>query len=170
MKKNIANKNPVIGHFGVNHIHYNIGDMYGKGALFLNTLRHVIGNDSLWFEILKGIPRDFKYQNIGTEQILTYFNQKTGKELRPVFDQYLRLTEVPVLEIHFQKNENDLALRYRWQSQVEDFNMPVSFSDRAGVERWIVPVSSWQTMALDSVGMEEIKFLTDRFYIEIKQD
>ncbi|MEE9169529.1 MAG: M1 family metallopeptidase, partial [bacterium] len=51
-KPGIGNARPIIGVYGVNN--EGSKDMYDKGQLFLNTLRHVIDNDSLWFETIYG--------------------------------------------------------------------------------------------------------------------
>lgn len=170
MKPSVSNKQPVIGHFGVNHVHYNIWDMYVKGALFLNTLRHVIDNDSLWFDIIKGIPRDFKYQSINTEQILAYFNQKTGKELRPIFDQYLRLTEIPKLELELKEKSSGNTLQYRWEANAEGFDMPISYKIGSGEMKWLYPTNDWQKLELDKIKIQNFKFQIDRFYFTIENN
>lgn len=169
MKPTVANKKPVIGHFGVNHVHYNIGDMYSKGALFLNTIRHFVDNDSLWFEIIKGIPNDFKYQSINTDQILVYFNQKTGKDLRALFDQYLRLTEIPILEIQMKEKPSGNILQYRWKANTEDFAMPFSYEIKSGEKKWLHPSSDWQELRLEKLGFADLKFHTEKFYVTIEK-
>jgi hypothetical protein len=170
LKPSVSNKQPVIGRFGVNHIHYNIWDMYAKGALFLNTMRHVIANDSLWFEIVKGIPRDFKHQSINTEQVLAYFNKKTGKDLTPYFDQYLRLTEIPVLEIQLKEKSSGNILEYRWKANAEGFAMPVSFQAESAETKWLYPSSKWQKLKVGNSGMEDLDFHMERFYFNVKMD
>ena len=170
MKPSVSNKQPVIGHFGVNHVHYNIWDMYVKGALFLNTLRHVIDNDSLWFETVKGIPRDFKYQSINTDQVLEYFNQKTGKDLRPLFDQYLRLTEVPVLEIQMKEESSGNVLQYRWKANAEGFSMPITFQIVPNDKKLLNPNSEWQELELGTYQLQDLDFHTDRFYFDVEKD
>ena len=65
-------------------------DQYFKGALMLNTLRSVINNDAKWFALIHGLYQHFKYQNIMTEDVVAYFNQHTGMNLTPIFNQYLR--------------------------------------------------------------------------------
>ncbi|MCH6235712.1 M1 family aminopeptidase [Cognataquiflexum rubidum] len=170
MKPSVSNKQPVIGHFGVNHVHYNIWDMYVKGALFLNTLRHVIDNDSLWFGIIKGIPQDFKYQSINTHQILEYFNQRTGTNFTPLFDQYLRLTEIPILEIQMKEKPSGNILQYRWKANTEDFAMPITYQIASGEKKWISPNSDWQKLELGSTQVEDLDFHTDRFYFKIEKD
>ncbi len=52
-KSNVSNTRPIIGVYGVNN--EGSSDMYDKGQLVLNTLRHVIEDDSLWWRIIHGI-------------------------------------------------------------------------------------------------------------------
>jgi hypothetical protein len=170
MKPGISNKQPVIGHFGVNHVHYNIWDMYVKGVLFLNTLRHVIDDDKVWFEIIKGIPIDFKYQSINTDQILEYFNQKTGMELSPIFDQYLKLTEIPVLELDVKEKPSGSILQYRWKANAEGFAMSISYQNASGEKKWIGPNSEWQKLELSKTEIKDLNFHTERFYFKIEKD
>lgn len=162
LKPSILNKQPLIGHFGVNHIHYNIWDMYAKGALFLNTLRHVINNDTLWFEIIYGLSTEFRYQRITTEQVQAYFNQKSGIDLDPIFDQYLRSTEIPVLEVQTEGG----ALKYRWKTNIFGFAMPVSYQLEKGELHWIHPHTAWQVLELGSSNTDDMHFHTDRFYFQ----
>jgi hypothetical protein len=52
--------------------------------------------------------------------------------LKPVFDQFLRDTRIPVLEYRFTDN----GLMYRWGNAVRGFNMPVKvYLD--GKETWL---------------------------------
>ena len=98
-------------------------DMYFKGALFLNTLRSVVDDDRQWFALIHDFYQHFKYQNIMTEDVVAYFNQQTGMNLTPIFDQYLRHADVPMLELKFDEPAGTVA--YRWKADEKDFAMPV---------------------------------------------
>ena len=58
-----------------------------------------------------------------TEDIVAFFNQKTGKDLTPIFNQYLRHTAIPTLELKFDAAEGTVA--YRWKVDEPGFAMPV---------------------------------------------
>ncbi len=79
-------------------------DMYFKGALFLNTLRSVIDDDKRWWKLVRDYSAQFRYRNIMTEDIVKFFNDQTGKNFTPIFDQYLRQGALPVLELKFQES------------------------------------------------------------------
>jgi len=122
-------------------------DMYYKGGNMLHTIRQVIGDDELWREILRGLNKEFYHQTVTTEEIENYIIEKSGKDLEPIFDQYLRDYRVPVLEYYFRDNN----LVYRWNNTVSNFNMPIKvYID--GKEVMLKPRTRWQ--ATPSSGRE----------------
>ena len=108
-------------------------DMYFKGALFLNTLRSVVNDDARWWKLLHDFFQHFKYQNILTEDIVAFFNAQLGQDLTPIFDQYLRRTDLPVLELAFNEAEGTVA--YRWKADERDFAMPIRVGEPASGRR-----------------------------------
>ena len=109
-KSKVRNQQPIIGPREVNYTAPQ--DMYFKGALFLNTLRSVMDNDARWWKLVRDFYGHFKYHDIMTENVVKFFNEKTGKNLTPVFDQYLRHTAIPTLELQFQDSGGSVS--YRW--------------------------------------------------------
>ena len=88
--------------------------MYNKGSLMLHTLRSIISDDELWFEIIMGISLDFKYRNIDGQDIIDYINQKTRKDFSYFFKQYLKTLIFPSLYIVCKRKE-----KYYFNFQVE---------------------------------------------------
>jgi aminopeptidase N len=162
-KKGIENDRPIIGHYGVNK--EGSGDMYGKGAVMLNCIRSTIDNDSLWFAILKGIANDFKYGTVNTEMIVNYINKRAGKDLTPIFDQYLRYTDIPVLEYRTQKRGKNTELSYRWVANAKGFNMPMKLTDGT---QTLQPNAEWQKTILRNTQPAQVAFANDLFYFEAK--
>ncbi len=78
-------------------------DQYFKAALMINTLRSIVNDDDRWWALLHDFYQHFKYQNIMTEDVVEYFNHETGKNLTPFFNQYLRHTAIPTLELKFDE-------------------------------------------------------------------
>ena len=118
-KKNIENLSPIIGPYGVNK--EGSTDMYEKGAMMLNTLRHVVNNDDKWWKILLKYSQTYHNKIIDTETVVTFFNTETGMNLTPIFNQYLRHAAIPKLE--WRKTKGKLQLR--WKTDETKFNMPV---------------------------------------------
>ena len=104
-KTKVANKEPIITQRGIHRDPTQ--DMYFKGALFLNTLRSVVNDDAKWWKLMRDLYQHFKYKNILTEDMVAFFNKQLGQDLTPVFDQYLRRADLPVLELTFDEAEGD---------------------------------------------------------------
>lgn len=142
-RANINNDKPIIGYYDVNN--EGSGDMYYKGGNMLNTLRQIVNDDEKWREILRGINRDFYHQVVEGSQIESWLSNKTGIDLKPFFDQYLRDVRIPVFEYFIRDNQ----LSFRWNSCVRRFNMPLKIRI-AGTERIINPRTFWNTIKLDN--------------------
>ncbi len=158
-KTKVRNREPIIAPAGVNATPPQ--DMYFKGALFLNTLRSVVDNDARWWKLVRDFYGRYKYKNIMTEDVVRFFNEKTGKNLTPIFDQYLRHTELPTLELRFQEGE----VSYRWKADVKDFAMPVKVGKK---NNWqiIQPTTEWKTMK-SALGKDDFEVATDLYYINV---
>src|SRR6185312_12262349 len=94
-----------------------------SGALFINTLRSIVNDDKRWWKLLHDLYQHFKYQNIKTEDVIAYFNRQTGMNLTPIFNQYLRHTALPTLELKFDEGGHTVA--YRWRVNEPGFQMPI---------------------------------------------
>ncbi|MBX2990016.1 MAG: M1 family metallopeptidase [Bacteroidetes bacterium] len=165
-KWNVQNDRPIIGTYGVHQ--RGSGDMYDKGQLVLNTLRHAINNDSLWWNIVKSIAQKFKYTSINAEDIFSLVNEKTKSDYSYFFEQYLKQTKPPRLEVGLTKKGAALELRHRWVADVEDFRMPVKVASGAGEYVFIYPTTSWQTARFDKLNPQEFRVAEDQFYLDVK--
>lgn len=162
-KSKVRNERPIITTRGTNSTPPQ--DMYFKGALFLNTLRSVVNNDAKWWTLLRDLYQRFKYQTIMTEDIIDFFNRRTGMNLTPVFDQYLRHTAIPVLELKF--DEANSTVSYRWKADEPAFAMPVKVGSK---NSWqvIQPTTEWKTMRTQ-LKRDEFAVATDLYYINVNK-
>ena len=85
-KSKVRNRQPIVQQRGINREPPQ--DQYFKGALFINTLRSIVDDDKRWFALIHDMYQHFKYKTILTEDMVGYFNEKTGMNLTPVFDEY----------------------------------------------------------------------------------
>ncbi|GAB3561136.1 M1 family metallopeptidase [Spirosoma luteolum] len=137
----IRNDRPIIGTYNVNRS--GSGDMYYKGGNMLHTIRQLVGNDETWRGLLRGLNKTFYHQTVTTAQIETYMSQQTGLTLKPIFDQYLRDTRIPVFEYRAVKG----GFQYRWNRVVPGFQMPLSVCfDESGPYQRLTPTTQWQTL------------------------
>jgi aminopeptidase N len=118
-RSNIQNDKPIIGIYNVNH--EGSGDMYYKGGNMLHMIRQMLNDDEKWRNILRSMNKDFYHKVVKGSQIEDYLTEKTGINLKPVFDQYLRDIRVPIFE-YFVKGD---ILSFRWNNCVSGFIMPV---------------------------------------------
>jgi aminopeptidase N len=140
-RQNIRNDNPITGIYNVNIS--GSGDMYYKGGSMLHTLRQIVGDDEKWRAILRGLNSDFYHQVVKGSQIENYLSEKTGLNLKPFFDQYLRDIRIPVFEYYIK----DTKLTFRWNNCVAGFNMPLKIYV-SGTEKKITPSARFNTIDL----------------------
>jgi len=163
LQKIIANDIPIIGPYGVNK--EGSSDMYPKGANLIHTIRQLINNDEKFREILRGLGKTFYHKTVTTAEIENYITKQSGLSLSKVFDQYLRHTNIPVLEYKVNKGE----LSYRWITDVKGFDMPVRVTLKDGSYTLIKPTNNWKTIKVDSSITAE-NFKNDPlFYIKTKK-
>ncbi|PSL29012.1 M1 family aminopeptidase [Chitinophaga ginsengisoli] len=168
-KDGVKNREPVVGVYNVNHIHYDIGDMYTKGSLLLNTFRFVLNNDTQWFTLLKDIQQHFRYQTLSSDDLVNYISLRTGKDYTWFFDQYLKYTHIPKLEISLKEKGNNLQLTYRWLADVSGFKMPVKVTLAPERFGFIYPTTQWQTITLKQMREDDFEVDEDHFYIQVTE-
>jgi aminopeptidase N len=139
---NILNDRPIIGQYDVNS--EGSGDMYSKGANMLHTIRQIINDDEKWRQILRGLNQEFYHQTVKSEQIEAYISQKSGLDLKPVFDQYLRDIRIPIFEYALLNGK----LMYRWGNCIPNFQMKVKVYLN-GKPYWLQPDTKWQNLTSD---------------------
>lgn len=161
--KNIRNDRPIIGKFGVNH--EGSGDMYYKGALLLNTIRHIINDDTKWWKLLSDYSETYKKQIIDTKTVIDFFNKESGLDLTPVFMQYLTTTKIPRLVLH----KNGTNLEYNWENTLLEFSMPVDITIQGKTMR-IYPTTAIKQLAINNeLTLQDIDVATKRFYVKVNK-
>jgi len=158
-KNKVTNKFPIIGPPSVSH--WPTSDIYFKGILFINTLRHIINDDDKWWAGVKAFTTTFKKSQLNTADVLNFFNHYFDDDFEKIFDQYLYFNEIPTLILTNKNNQ----LKYRWKSNVKGFDMPLDVKIRGKVSR-IYPTTDWQVMADNS----EISVLDHLFYINVESN
>ncbi len=97
----VIGEEPVTGVYDVNHIHYEIGDMYSKGSIMLHTFRNVLNDDVMWIRLLHDIQNKFRYNTLTADELDANTNKQTGKDYQILASiSYLHYVELP--ELHLQ--------------------------------------------------------------------
>lgn len=99
-------------------IHRNLGDMrrvlnqivYQKGGWTLHMLRGVIGTEAFWTGI-REYYRRYRDQNTTTDELRRVMESVSGRDLRPLFDQWLTRSGVPKLSGSWQYDASARQVR-----------------------------------------------------------
>ena len=161
LKKNVQNDKPIIGKYGVNN--EGSGDMYYKGALMLNTIRNIVNDDTKWWKLILDYSNTFKHQIIDTKTVIDFFNAETGLYLTPIFNQYLRYKNIPILELQLKRKK----LQYRWKTDVSNFEMPVEVILNDESIR-LKGNNQWQNSGIKVKSLNEISIAKDKFFVDVK--
>jgi aminopeptidase N len=160
LKNTVNNDGPIIGKYGVNN--EGSGDMYSKGALMLNTIRHLVNDDEKWWKMLFLYNEKFRHQIIEGQTAINFFNTESGMDLTKVFKQYLYYGTLPRLEYRMNNDQ----LEYHWIAMVEDFDMPIDIKIH-GEKIRIQPTTQWVTSKHTINSLDEVEVLTNDFFVNV---
>ncbi|MFN5168554.1 MAG: M1 family metallopeptidase [Cyclobacteriaceae bacterium] len=131
----IQNDKPIIGPYGVNT--EGSGDMYYKGANLIHTLRQLFSSEESFRQFLQDMNKRYFIKTATSSDIEKLFSQHAGRDLTRIFDQYLRTTQLPVLEYQIISGK----LSYRWANTIDGFDLPVKL---ANSNTWLKPTGEWK--------------------------
>lgn len=135
----IKNKLPVVGPTDVSYWNNRDNDVYNKGAMVLHTLRNVLNDSTLFFDILQTFYREHAaLSHVTTADFIEVVERKTGKNWDKFFETYLYRREVPVLCWYYGSVSKDEGqgtvdrkivpvVAAKWLNVPEGFSMPVEF-------------------------------------------
>jgi aminopeptidase N len=160
----IVNDRPIVGPYGVNK--EGSGDMYPKGGNMLNMVRTIINDDDKWRGILRGLNKTFYHQTVTYDQVVNYINEQSGKNLSPVFSQYLKHANIPTLEFMTINGK----LMVRWIADEPEFAMPVKVRLKGGEYQFIAPTVHFKPLKIDGATKENLEVDTFNYYIGVLMD
>ncbi len=158
LKNRIVNEIPIVGNENENHwaLH---GDTYMKGAWVMHTLRSVINDDNIWFNILKEFMTDNAKSFADTEDFFNKVKEKSGIDYWYFAQQYFYSPNQPKLE--FYQTENKYF--YRWSNVNENFIMPIDLLVN-GRKKRVIPTKNFQSFAITKHS--QIEVMDWKFYVE----
>jgi aminopeptidase N len=158
IKDRIANEIPIVGNENENHWALN-GDTYMKGAWVMHTLRSVINDDKIWFEILKEFMIENAKGFVDTKDFFNKVYNKTGENYWYFAEQYFYSPNQPELEYYQTQNE----FYYKWNNVNDNFKMPLDLLIN-GSEVRINPTKNYQSLSIKKHSQIEV---TDwKFYVK----
>jgi hypothetical protein len=104
----------------------------------------------------------FKLSPVEYSEVVKFFNDKTGMNLTPVFEQYVKHAQIPTFYYTLKKKRNGYKMKYRWVANVKDFNMPMDVMI-SGKKVRLYPTMKLQKMKVD----DEIQLLPEKFYVRM---
>ncbi len=158
IKNRIVNEIPIVGNENENHwaLH---GDTYMKGAWIMHTLRSVINNDKIWFEILKEFMTENAKGFANTNDFFEKVKNKTGEDYWYFAQQYFYSPNQPELEYYQTENE----FFYKWKNVNANFRMPINILVN-GRERRIYPKIEYQSFKVKKHS--QIEVMDWKFYVQ----
>ena len=160
----IQNDSPILGVYNVNK--EGSGDMYYKGGNMLNMIRTIINDDEKWRSILRGLNKTFYHKTVTYDDVVNYINEQSGKNLSPMFDQYLKYKGIPILNFM----ETGGKLYVRWISDVKGFDMPVRVKLKGGEYQFITPTTRFKPVEISGATKSNIEVDTFNYYIGVMVD
>ena len=157
IKNRIVNKIPIVGREDENHwaLH---GDTYMKGAWVMHTLRSVINDDDLWFEILKEFMTEHAKGFANTKNFFDKVNEKTGKDYWYFAEQYFYTPNQPELEYY----QTESKFYYKWNNINDNFIMPIGLLVN-GIEKRVIPSKDYQSFNISKHS--QIEVMDWKFYV-----
>jgi hypothetical protein len=136
----VNNKFPVVGPAGVSFWDYKDGDVYGKGALILHTIRNILNDSTLFFDILQTFYGEHAAKShVSTADFRELLERKTGINWEKFFEAYLYSRKVPELKWYYGSYDFGRAtgmntgyavpfIAAKWVNVPEGFSMPVTLT------------------------------------------
>jgi len=130
--RNTQNKLPIVmgEHLDTDTVYH--GDIYGKGAFFMHTLRFVIGDD-IFFPTLKRLATDPKYTYdnlVHTNDVEQLFSSASKTDLEPLFNFYLRT--INKIEVSVKDMGNS---KYQVRLLNYTSSLPIDIETDSGIKR-----------------------------------
>ena len=160
---------PILGHRHVNKEGNSI-DMYYKGSWMLHSIRNTIENDSLWFSILKDLTQKFEKGSCDGSDVINYICNQSKKDLRPIFNQYLSYSDLPLLKYRFKKQKGVMHFYYKWDAASELFDMPIHIRLYGEKDVRLLPTAKYQFLEIENATQTDLIFLDSLFLYEKKRD
>lgn len=137
-RKLVQNDLPIIGKYGVNE--EGSGDMYYKGGNLVHLIRQLFDDDEKFRMALREMNKRFYHTTTTSAAVEQFWSEQLKRDLSPLFDQYLRSTKIPTLQIEKDGNK----IKYRWADCNNNFNIPLRVIVD-GNPLWIEPTITWKT-------------------------
>ncbi|MGL4597784.1 MAG: M1 family metallopeptidase [Bacteroidia bacterium] len=118
----IINRRPISYKKGIRYFNFRDSDIYVKGTWMMHSLRELIDDDKLFFDIIQTFYKTNSYQTVSSADFMALVNQKTGKDYTWFFQQYLFNRFTPVLNYEVK----DGWLYFEWDAKYTNANFSMA--------------------------------------------
>ena len=116
-----------------------------KGAWVMHTLRSVINNDKIWFEILKGLWLKTQKALLIQMTFLIRLMRKLNKTIGILLSNIL-FSHQPELDYY----QTDQTFHFRWSNVNDNFIMPIELLVNGAVKR-VNPSNEFQSFNISKI-------------------
>ena len=102
-----------------------------------------------------------------TEDVVAWWSQRTGMDLKPFFDEYLRHAKIPTLELMFDPSQK--TVQYRWTANEAGFAMPIKAGEAKSLAVITPSATDWKSM-LWAGTPAEFTVPEELYYIDVKRE
>ena len=131
----------------------------------LHTIRHSIGDDRLFREILRGLNKTFYHQTVTSKQVEDFISERAGIDFSRVFDQYLRTVKIPELQ-YYRKGKKTY---YRWTNVVDNFDLQLIIPQGSDYRRLQTSPSWTQVKGKKGESLIDKSYLERMYYIRVTE-
>jgi aminopeptidase N len=134
--------------------------MYYKGSNMVHIIRQLVNDDERFRQLLRGLNKTFYHKTVTSQDIEQYIIKFTNLDLTKLFDQYLRTTQIPLLEYKIENNQ----LLYHWIDCVQGFDLKIRLENG----NWIFPLENWKILDQSLNKIEDFK-PDANFFIKLRK-
>ena len=117
--------------------------MYNKGSQLVHMIRQVMNDDANFRLLLRNLNQIFYHKTVSSKELESFIIENTGFDFMPMFNQYLRTTQIPILQYKIKNHK----LSFRYINCLNEFNMPIKIKTDKVI--LIKPTTQWQSINIE---------------------
>jgi aminopeptidase N len=148
----IMNFWPMVQNRDVNENSFAGNDVYTKGAMMLHCLRCTLGNDSLFFTIIRDFNLQNRFKTLKSDDFVKMVNQYTEDNYDAFFKIFLYDIKLPVLSYSFERVGQDMLFKYKWTGIETGFKMVFGIETDKKVSYRLMGTAEEQEILLENTS------------------
>jgi len=163
MSTQFENKIPIVMGKDIDEEAAYNSDIYGKGAFFMHTICYVMGDDQFFPAIKKFVTSpQYTYDNlVNTDDVEQFFSKESGKDLKPLFDLYLR--SINKLEVNVKALNGN---KYLIKLQNITIPLPMDIKTDDGTKRLVVDTKGITIVSKTAPVIDEDAYYLKKVILE----